>query len=302
VVYLLATASAFFYGLASVMQHREAAAAPKSASMRFSLLTYLIRRPVWAAGIAADAAAFALHAAALGRGPLALVQPLLVTGLLFALLLAAAWERTRLNRWEWLGVLALTTGLAVLLSVSSPAEGQLVVPFARWIIAGGGLGVVTLILVAWARKASPRLKPILLGVGAAVAFAATDSLLKSTVDVLQAKGILEVIDGWYLYGLLVVGLFATLLVQSAFQAGPLALSLPALTAVEPLASSALGVILFREAIRSDPLSLVVELAAGALILFGIWVLARSERVTGGRGERARDARTQTGSSDATLRT
>jgi hypothetical protein len=62
------------------------------------------------------------------------------------------------------------------------------------------------------------------------------------------------------------------------------------------------VILFREAIRSDPLSLVVELAAGALILFGIWVLARSERVTGGRGERARDARTQTGSSDATLRT
>ena len=110
------------------------------------------------------------------------------------------------------------------------------------------------------------------------------ALVKLTVDQLQNRGIVEVLDGWYLYALLGVGLLGLLLVQSAFQAGPLALSLPALSAVEPIASSALGVILFGERVRSDPLSLVLELAAGGLILFGIWTLARSPTVTGGRGQ------------------
>src|SRR5436309_2059233 len=68
-VYVFSLASAFFYGLASVMQHQEAAAAPQSESLSLKLLARLVRRPLWTAGIVADAAAFALHAAALGRGP-----------------------------------------------------------------------------------------------------------------------------------------------------------------------------------------------------------------------------------------
>jgi drug/metabolite transporter (DMT)-like permease len=282
-VYVLGVASAFFYGVASVMQHREAAAAPQSESLSLRLLARLVRRPLWTAGIVADAAAFALHAAALGRGPLTLVQPLLTAGLLFALALSALWERQRLTAREWMGALALTLGLGLLLSVGSPAEGQLYVPFHRWVICGGTVGVVTVLLVAWARRAGPRLKPVLLGVAAAVTFAVTDTGVKLTVDQLQNRGIVEVLDGWYLYALLGFGLLGLLLVQSAFQAGPLSLSLPALSAVEPVAGSALGVILFGERVRSDPLSLLLEVVAGGLVLFGVWTLARSPTVTGGRG-------------------
>jgi len=101
--------------------------------------------------------------------------------------------------------------------------------------------------------------------------------------VLSTQGILEFIDGWYLYALAGVGLLGLLLVQSAFQAGPLELSLPPLTAVEPIASSAVGVILFSEHIRSDPTALALEAVAAAFIVFGIWVLARSPTVTGGQG-------------------
>src|SRR5437879_7750313 len=75
-----------------------------------------------------------------------------------------------------------------------------------------------------------------------------------------------------------------LLVQSAFQAGPLRLSLPALTAVEPVASSAVGVILFSEHIRSDPVALAYEALAAALVVFGIWVLGRSPTVTGSQSQ------------------
>ena len=57
-VYVLSVVSAFFYGLAAVMQHREAAAAPKDQHMRLGLLVHLVQRPLWAAGIVADLAAF----------------------------------------------------------------------------------------------------------------------------------------------------------------------------------------------------------------------------------------------------
>jgi drug/metabolite transporter (DMT)-like permease len=283
-VYVLGVLSAFFYGLASVLQHKEASAAPESQSLRLGLLTHLLRRPMWAAGIAADAAAFVLQGSALSRGPLVLVQPLLTAGLLFALALSAVLERRRIASREWLACLALIAGLTLLLGAESPTEGQLVVPFHRWIMAAVLVAVTTLGMVAWARKTRRvRLKPVLLGISAAITFAMTNALLKSAVDVLTTKGILELIDGWYLYALVGVGLVGLLLVQSAFQAGPLELSLPALTAVEPVASSAVGVILFSEHIRSDPAALAFETIAAALIVFGIWVLGRSPTVTGGKG-------------------
>lgn len=283
-VYVLGVLSAFFYGLASLMQHKEASAAPDSESLRLGLLAHLIKRPLWAAGIAADGAAFVLQGSALSRGPLVLVQPLLTVGLFFALALSALVERRRVASREWIACLALIGGLTLLLLAESPTEGQLVVPFHRWIIAAGLAGATTLVAVAWARMTRrTRLKPVLLGISAAITFAMTNAMLKSAVDVLSTKGVMELIDGWYLYALIGVGLLGLLLVQSAFQAGPLELSLPALTAVEPVASSAVGVILFSEHIRADPKALALEAVAGVLITFGIWVLGRSPTVTGGSG-------------------
>jgi drug/metabolite transporter (DMT)-like permease len=285
-VYVFAIAAAFFYGLASVMQHREAVAAPQGHSLRFGLLMHLVRRPLWTAGIAADAAGFVLQAIALGRGPLTLVQPILTAGLLFALVFSALWDRRMLAAKELLAALALMGGLGLLVAVGSPSAGRATVPFHRWIVAGGLVGAGGLVLVLVSRRASVRLKPALLAIAAATTFAASDALIKSTVDVLQAHGIWEVIDGWYVYGLVGVALVGTLLVQSAFQAGPLSSSLPALTAVEPIASSIVGVILFAEALRSDPVAISLEVVAAALALFGIWVLGRSPSVTGAAREPA----------------
>src|SRR4051812_21570046 len=73
--------AAFGYAVASVLQQRAATAVPAEYSMRIGLLTRLIRRPLWLAGMAADLAAFGFEALALGLGTLAVVQPILVLGL-----------------------------------------------------------------------------------------------------------------------------------------------------------------------------------------------------------------------------
>ena len=62
------------------------------------LVSALARQPLWWAGSAADVAGYAAQAAALGLGSLLLVQPLLVTSLLFALPLGARWSGRTLRR------------------------------------------------------------------------------------------------------------------------------------------------------------------------------------------------------------
>lgn len=280
-VYVLSVLAAFFYGLAAVMQHREAAAAPEQQHLRLGLLVHLVKRPIWAAGIAADLVAFIFQALALGQGPLTLVQPLLTAGLLFALLLAAAWDRRRLTGFELMAALALMAGLTLFLIAAAPSPGRATVAFGRWVTSGVLIGVGVAVLVLWARRAA-RWKPALLGIAASLTFAISDALIKSGIDVLRAHGLVELLDTWYLYALAVLAVLGALLIQSAFQSGPLALSLPALTAVEPIASSGVGVILFAETLRTDPGALAVEVVAAALSLFGIWVLGRSPTVTGSR--------------------
>src|SRR5205807_8952991 len=99
----------------SVFQQRSAAAAPHEHSMRVSLLVHLVRQPAWVGGVVADVLGYVLQFLALDRGSLVLVQPLLVSGLLFALPLGAALSRRRLRRRDWLGSAALVVGLSLFL-------------------------------------------------------------------------------------------------------------------------------------------------------------------------------------------
>lgn len=85
----VAVGAALCYGLASALQQHAAARAPTAESLRIGLLARLVRRPLWLAGGAADLAGFALQFAALSRGALVVVQPILVLSLLFALPIGA---------------------------------------------------------------------------------------------------------------------------------------------------------------------------------------------------------------------
>ena len=91
----LALAAALLYALGSALQQRVAVD-------HASTLT-LIRRPTWLAGIAADGLGYAAQAAALAVGRLAVVQPLLVSSLVFAL----PFEGRRVRRKQLVAALAV---------------------------------------------------------------------------------------------------------------------------------------------------------------------------------------------------
>src|SRR5215471_3431703 len=103
---LLALAGSAALAVAAVTQQRAA--------------SRLARRPAWLAGLAAVVAGFVLQAAALGLGRLVVIEPVLASGLLFALVLAARRDRRRLRRAEWAAALAVSAGLAVFLAAGQP--------------------------------------------------------------------------------------------------------------------------------------------------------------------------------------
>ncbi len=93
-------------------------------------------------------------------------------------------------------------------------------------------------------------------------YAATAALLKALTGI-ALHGPVALFTSWQLYAVVVAGAGGLLLNQLAFQAGPLASSLPAISTVDPLFSIALGVIIYDEQIRHG---VVPGLGLGALLL------------------------------------
>src|SRR5882724_7885400 len=91
-----ALAAAICWASASVLQQRAAASEPDTGSLGPSLIVRLAHHRAWLVGNGADAIAYLFQFLALRRGSLALVQPLLVTSMLFALPVSARLGHRRL--------------------------------------------------------------------------------------------------------------------------------------------------------------------------------------------------------------
>lgn len=118
---LPAFVSSTLYALSSSLQALEARRTPPETALRASLLTRLVRRPLWLAGTAAGVAAWPMQAAALAFGSVALVQPALGFGLIVLLLLGVTMLHERVGVRELGGVLAIV-GALVVLGFSAPKE------------------------------------------------------------------------------------------------------------------------------------------------------------------------------------
>ena len=247
---LFALLSALAYAGASVLQQRAAREVPQEHALRLALLWRLFRRPLWLAGTAADWVGFGFQAAALGLGSLLVVQPLLCTGLLFALPIGAAWARRRLSRRDWFAAIALCAGLAGFLIVGEPTAGRDFASLEAWLLAAAVLGPIIAGCAIAAMRTTNTARAVLLAIATAVLYSLTAVLTKSAV--VELGQVLDVfLTSWEPYVGVGAALFGLVLNQSAFQAGELEASLPILTAVEPIVASILGVTMLGEQIRAN---------------------------------------------------
>lgn len=280
---LLALAASFFTALASVAQRRAAAPAPGELSFSWRLVLFLIHRPVWFLGILFMIAGFLFQVAALRIGSLSLVQPVIATELLFVFMLMALGRRHRVHGRDWLAAVGMAVGLGTFLALARPSGGTNHATAMMWAYAGLSTfalaGVLTLLAYfpLGHRQPSSARKAALLAVAAATAFGFVAAVIKELSTHLS-QGPVGVFTNWSPYVLLVSGAVAMFLASNAFQAGSLAASQPGLTIVDPLVSSALGVVLFSEDIRHGTFSLVGEVLALGVVVASVVMLSRSPLV------------------------
>ncbi|MFG3012688.1 DMT family transporter [Streptomyces cinerochromogenes] len=289
-VLLLAVSAACCLGFGFVLQQNAAQRAPLGDFLSFRLLLDLMRVPRWLGGLGLMVAGMVLGAVALGKGEISLVEPLLATNLLFALALSRHQTKQALGRQGWTGLLLLAGGVSAFIMAGEPRGGSAVAdPLRHWLIIGAVVGAA-LLLTTYAKRSRLSWGPVLLALAAGLLYGVQDALTRVSGTRFSDGGLTELFTGWQPYGVVACGVTGLVLVQSAFETAPLRMSLPALTAAEPLAGILCGVGFMGDRLRTDTGALAWEAAGLAAVMAGIVLLGLHPAMPCGTAEAERTAR------------
>jgi hypothetical protein len=276
VEYLLGVVAAALLGVGFVLQQDAAQQAPKAHFLRLQLLADLLRRPRWVAGLITMVAGEMLSAWVIGHMVLSLAEPLLATNLLFALLLAGPLSGQAVHKSEVAGALVLMAGVTALSlarSVRSPAV--YVGSTAYWPFAGAAFVFLAVLFAEFGRRRFSGQRAILTGISAGLVFGIADALTRRTVQLLDTRHPGVVLTTWPGYALIAVSLVGLWLMESAFNAAPLHISLPGITAAEPISGIVLGIVVFRDSVHVSPGTLALQAAGLVALLVGVIMVARA---------------------------
>jgi drug/metabolite transporter (DMT)-like permease len=273
---LLALLAALFLAIGIVVRQRATVDVPAEHGVSSVMVLTLIRRPLWWAGTAAAVAGYVFQALALANGSLLLVQPILVSALLFALPMSARLAHRSVTRGEWAWALLLTLALAVfvVLAKTRPGDYEASLPSSALVALVCTAAVTACVIVAvrtggWKRA-------VLLAVAVGVLFGVVAVLTKLVMHLLVHEGLRYVLTTPVLYLLVVLGIVAVILQQSSFHAGSLQTSVPTMLVLEPVIAVILGAVVLGEHLTVNGLQAVALTVAIAAMAAATIALGRDE--------------------------
>lgn len=275
---LLAAAAALAFAAGTSLQHRAASAGPQSGTSAAGLVRRLVRQPSWVIGLGFSGVAFCLHAAALREGSLTLVQPIVVSAIVFAVFIRAGLDRRPPGGTEVAWALATFGGLALFIATLRPGAAQHPAGRSSALIFLAISLAAVVVAVLWSRRVSTAARRgLILGAAAGVLFGLIAGLIKVVVGLAQT-GLDNVLDHWASWALVGAGAGALLLNQRAYQAARLSVTMPILNIVDVVVALAFGLSVFGEQLFSSPLRLLLEVGGLLIIGIGVWQLARHQEL------------------------
>jgi len=262
-------ASAAGFATSNALQHRAAGRVPETVERALAVLAHLARQRIWQVATAVSCGAMLLHALALRIGSLALVQPLMLVGVVLAVPLRAAVEHKRPTPSELQAVSVTVAGLALFVVCTNPAPSEAT---PAPVVLGGFVAVcvaAALLALRASRRAAvdPKRQAALLGAGAGLMFGVTAGLLKTVGSALAAGQIGPVV--LTLGGLVGAGLLGTAMNQRAYQIAPLAFSMPLVNVVDIIVAVVFGVVVFGESPTHSPGLLVLQAVGLGITAVGL---------------------------------
>jgi hypothetical protein len=268
----LALGAAILFAIGAVAQQQEAANHPHLHGPR--LIARLLTKPRWLAATTGNALGYALQATALAAGSLIVVEPLLVTALVFALPLSARWNARPIRRSQMLWGASLSVALAIFLIVGDPDGGVDVQPISQWWSSIATCGAVVIVVGGISLLIAPPLRALGLAIVAGTCVGFGSALTKSSVHYL-AHGIGPLFMHWEPYALIGVAAFGIYTQQLAFQSGPLQISYPATMILDPVVAVFVAVNTLDERVQASGAEWILIGACAVVLVCGTIALARA---------------------------
>ena len=238
-----AVAAALCFGTSAVLQYRATHQVPQRAAGQPRLLLDLLRVPVWRWSLVLAVAGFALQVTALRLAPLIMVQPLLVTGVLWYVRLSARVCHRGADRIIVTGTLVCLASLSAFLLLAQPSQdgGTGLDRLSTALPLAIGLAATLAVCLILA-GISPRRRALPLSLAAGVCYGLTAGFVRSLSSHF-GEGLVGVFTHWQTYAICLLGPIGVLLNQNSYQAGRIgAPALTIITVTDPLVSVAVGLL------------------------------------------------------------
>jgi drug/metabolite transporter (DMT)-like permease len=264
---VLALIAAFLFAVAATLQQKGALDLGEVSLAHPKSLIRLATQLWWLFGTLALLAGWAFQAGALDRGRVAIIQPLLVTTVVFALPLGYFLTRQHVGLREILGAVVIVAGLALFAVFGDPAGGRDNAPNNEWLIAIAVIAVGSAVILIFGSRGGLAMKAAVYGTVSGVMFGLAATLTKPVLTALH-ESIDTVLGTWQLYALTVAGGLGFVLQQVSLGTGRLAPSVATVSVANPIVSVLLAVILLQERLAQPTWHIVVALVGLALALTG----------------------------------
>jgi drug/metabolite transporter (DMT)-like permease len=272
---ILALCAAFMFGLAATLQQKGALGMGEVSLRSPGSFVRLAKQTWWLLGTAALLTGYVFQAVALDHGQLDVVQPLLVTTIVFALPLGYWLTRQVVNRTQVAAAGLVVVGLAVFTVVGDAAAGKDDAPSSQWAIAIVLLGIASAVLLVLGQRSSLARKAAYLGACAGLLYGLSASLWKPTSASLDTGGLAGMLENWEFWAFAVAGILAFLIQQVSLATGRLAPSVAMTSVLNPLVSIAIGILLLDERLAAPTWHKVVAYVALGIALMAAVTITRA---------------------------
>ena len=270
----LALLAAVCFALAATLWQKAALSLTGVSVRRPRSLLALLTRWLWLLGLVAQIAGVALQAAALDRGRVSIIQPLLVTTVIWALPLGYFLTHQTIGRREVIGAAIVVMGLALFASFGDPAAGVDNAPGSDWVTSILVIGTACAALLLFANRGSLSTRAALLGTIAGMLYGLSATLMKPVVENVHAVGLGDVIGGWEFWVWAAAGIIGFLFQQLSLSTGRLVPSVATVSVANPVVSVLLGALVLQERLdKNPPWHAVVAVGALCLALLGAVVIS-----------------------------
>ena len=264
---LLALLCAFATNVGFLLKHRGACEAPP-VSMRHPVASAasLFRSKWFAIGMLVAVGAWVLHVGALALAPLSMVQAVISGGLVFLTVLAERYFGHSVGNRQWAGVGLTALGLALLaVTLPSGTGAHSSYSVAGMIAFESALLVVGTVLVLSPRLGAHEHHGVMLGTAAGILFGVSDVAIKALTGAVGDAGVLGLVSPWLATCVLasVIAFYAS---ARGLQKGEAVPVITLTSAAANVSAISGGILVFGDPMPNDPLGIVVQTFAFALVV------------------------------------